>query len=843
MTTAFRLALLAALCGGACAPALIPGPAAPPAPAGAADPARETRALLLLLVDSQRFEPVVLAGAMRGGPALGEAAAEAMGRIGDPRARSYLAELLADPEPAVRRAAAFALGELEYPELPAGPEGAAEPPARRGPDDRVEAARALLVAAVDPDRETGRLAIEALGKIGVSVVEVLAALTADAGLAETERWARLLPPLFRFDEEATVAAAAGGLAAAGDPQLRRAAAYALSRNPRPAALPALRKLALDSDPRVRAWAARALGIVGDPAADLPRLARLLDDEDPAPAVQALRAGGVLRTVAPPAGEAASDAASAEPAAGGDAGGPAVDRATAGRWHRRLAELLADPRPHVRLAALEAAAHWLPDPALEAALAARAAGVRWDSAERAERPAEGGVGVPAGAVEEATAGGEGAPSGEPSDAVETGAGGAIPAGRPDGAMALAERAAALVALAEGRVASRSRPGAPRVDPEAAPEVVRLTDLVEAAAVSGAPRLRVAAARAAAAMDGEGHGALARLLADPDPAVRTAAYAAALGDSPDALLPVPASVAGFGVPSAPAVPGAAGAPPAATSGVQPAAALAAAALAADADPGVLAVVLGWLADHPVVGYEEIAKAAQRLLRDGGDAESALAAVRAVAARGEAESRERGGAVAVLERLTASGDWLVRRAAARGLAALGRPAPAVAPPRGRPPAVYEQIVERTAEPRTVEVVTSAGTLVIELACPAAPLTCLSFLHLAGQGFYDGLTFHRVVPDFVVQGGDPRGDGFGGPPFTLRDEINRLRYERGTVGMALAGPDTGGSQFFVTLAPQPHLDGGYTAFGRVVAGDEVLDRIVPGTAIERVREVSPPAGSAERR
>lgn len=152
----------------------------------------------------------------------------------------------------------------------------------------------------------------------------------------------------------------------------------------------------------------------------------------------------------------------------------------------------------------------------------------------------------------------------------------------------------------------------------------------------------------------------------------------------------------------------------------------------------------------------------------------------------------------------------------------------------AVYREVVERTREPRIVEVVTAPGTFRVELACPEAPLTCLSFLHLAGQGFYDGLTFHRVVPDFVVQGGDPRGDGFGGPPFTLRDEINRLRYERGTVGLALAGPDTGGSQFFVALAPQPHLDGGYTAFGRVVAGDEVLDRILPGATILRVREVA---------
>jgi cyclophilin family peptidyl-prolyl cis-trans isomerase len=93
--------------------------------------------------------------------------------------------------------------------------------------------------------------------------------------------------------------------------------------------------------------------------------------------------------------------------------------------------------------------------------------------------------------------------------------------------------------------------------------------------------------------------------------------------------------------------------------------------------------------------------------------------------------------------------------------------------------------------------------------------------------------VPDFVVQGGDPRGDGFGGPGYTIRDEINRLRYGRGTVGMALAGPDTGGSQFFITLSPQPHLDGGYTVFGEVESGLDVLDKIEAGDRIEKVVEL----------
>jgi cyclophilin family peptidyl-prolyl cis-trans isomerase len=127
------------------------------------------------------------------------------------------------------------------------------------------------------------------------------------------------------------------------------------------------------------------------------------------------------------------------------------------------------------------------------------------------------------------------------------------------------------------------------------------------------------------------------------------------------------------------------------------------------------------------------------------------------------------------------------------------------------------------------------MRLDCPQAPLTCLSFLQLAGQGYFDGLKFHRVVPDFVVQTGDPRGDGWGGPGFALRDEVNRLRFGRGAVGMALSGPDTGGSQFFIALAPQPHLDGGYTVFGQVLGDDSVLDRLRQDDGLVTIREIEP--------
>jgi cyclophilin family peptidyl-prolyl cis-trans isomerase len=129
-----------------------------------------------------------------------------------------------------------------------------------------------------------------------------------------------------------------------------------------------------------------------------------------------------------------------------------------------------------------------------------------------------------------------------------------------------------------------------------------------------------------------------------------------------------------------------------------------------------------------------------------------------------------------------------------------------------------------------TDRGTIELRLAADQAPLTVANFVSLARRGYFDGQRFHRVIPSFVAQGGDPRGDGNGGPGYAIRDELNPLRYDRGTLGMALSGPDTGGSQFFITHSPQPHLDGGYTVFGQLLTGGEVLDRIVQGDRIVRI-------------
>ncbi len=132
-----------------------------------------------------------------------------------------------------------------------------------------------------------------------------------------------------------------------------------------------------------------------------------------------------------------------------------------------------------------------------------------------------------------------------------------------------------------------------------------------------------------------------------------------------------------------------------------------------------------------------------------------------------------------------------------------------------------------------TDKGDITVRLDADEAPLTSGNLHALARKGYFNGVTFHRVVPDFVAQGGDPRGDGEGGPGYSIRCEVTRRPYLRGTVGMALAGKDTGGSQFFFTHAPQPHLDGRYTAFGEVVSGMDVVDALLEGDVIREVRAV----------
>ena len=132
-----------------------------------------------------------------------------------------------------------------------------------------------------------------------------------------------------------------------------------------------------------------------------------------------------------------------------------------------------------------------------------------------------------------------------------------------------------------------------------------------------------------------------------------------------------------------------------------------------------------------------------------------------------------------------------------------------------------------------TQKGVIELELSPHHAPKTVNNFVFLAREGFYDGVSFHRVINDFMIQGGDPTGSGRGGPGYRFEDEVegNPLIHEGGVISMANAGPNTNGSQFFITLSSQPHLNGKHTVFGKVVKGQEVVEAIRQGDRMERVQ------------
>lgn len=140
-------------------------------------------------------------------------------------------------------------------------------------------------------------------------------------------------------------------------------------------------------------------------------------------------------------------------------------------------------------------------------------------------------------------------------------------------------------------------------------------------------------------------------------------------------------------------------------------------------------------------------------------------------------------------------------------------------------------TNEDQRVIIETDKGTMIIALHADVAPKTVENFVTLIQKGFYNGLKFHRIVPGFVVQGGDPKGDGTGGPGYQIKAEFNEKKHLRGTVAMARSSsPDSAGSQFYICIAPQPSLDGQYTVFGQVVEGDEVIDKLAIGDVMSRV-------------
>jgi len=191
-----------------------------------------------------------------------------------------------------------------------------------------------------------------------------------------------------------------------------------------------------------------------------------------------------------------------------------------------------------------------------------------------------------------------------------------------------------------------------------------------------------------------------------------------------------------------------------------------------------------------------------------------------------------IAYLEALLQDNDPVVRRVASDLLFAADMKRRPYAPlPVTKTQAQYEEIARWSRQPHTATIHMPRGKIEIALLSQEAPMTTWNFAQLAKKNYFNNTSFMRVVPNFVIQGGDPRNDMNGGPGYAIRDEINLQKYTRGAMGMALSGPDTGGSQFFITHSPQPHLDGGYTIFGRVYEGMAgVVDHVERGDRVDRI-------------
>src|SRR5256714_1287431 len=294
----------------------------------------------------------------------------------------------------------------------------------------------------------------------------------------------------------------------------------------------------------------------------------------------------------------------------------------------------------------------------------------------------------------------------------------------------------------------------------------------------------------------------LIRDPDPRVREAAYAAIV---PPASVAVEDSVHALLL-----------------SGLR------------DPDFYVRATIIGALADRPAAGDLAAVIASYDLARRDSANDARLAAIQYVATSWKRDSTAFNATQRTqLARMPIPSDPL-ERAAGKTVSAWRNWASVRASP--RPIAWYRDLVRtivitaQSGKPPGATINTVRGPIRLELFGADAPITVWNFLTLARSGYYRNTHFHRVVPNFVAQDGDPRDDGNGGPGYSIRDEMNRHRYERGAVGMALSGPDTGGSQYFITHSPQPHLDGHYTVFGRVISGFDVLDKIVQGDQITKV-------------
>ncbi|MFL5432960.1 MAG: peptidylprolyl isomerase [Myxococcales bacterium] len=602
---------------------------------------------------------------------------------------------------------------------------------------------------------------------------------------------------------------------ADDPAVASVAAWALGRIE--GGEPALLGCLASSCPAAAA-AARALGHASLSAAALDALAQALRGKDPAVAGAAATSLGVLARLGP----------------------KGTDEEVASRAGSALAGALASPDARVRYGAAYAfgriagtappggLAALLSDPDAEVrAVAARAWGKQGGDPRRLETALrDGDVRV---RVEAARALGElgrAATTGHSGLAVRFGAGEAR-------SLLTAAIPPAVADLRGDPTAARFAHGLVAIFEAAAIARVDRTAIPEPASISGPTRASTAAGRCAAALAfdriegrisrtprcGAGLepewrsrmrvGILAAELAETDPDVRPAAVAA-LHDSDSRVRAQTAGAAG------------------------PALANELRALLDDRDPFVVADAASALAKEFAVAQASIPaaeKAVQRLLggkaKGAGDpASDALAALAQLLGATGAKDR----AAPLLLSLVPTASPFLHRSIADALRALGAPALAVSAPS---PAIPDEAAAgfpgETRRPRMLRLRTTAGDLALELHSRdgEAPLTSAAIGALAARGFYRSLSFHRVVPDFVVQGGDPRGDGDGGPGWAIPDEHTPLPFRRGTAGIATNGPETGGSQLFVCHSAQPHLDGRYTAFAELQEGESTLDSLQVGDEI----------------
>lgn len=624
------------------------------------------------------------------------------------------------------------------------------------------------------------------------------------------------------------------IAASPNPELRLRAALAAGRIRDARGLPAVVRLLADPDTAVAASSAFALGVLGDTAA-VPALVPLVTAERASvvPTV-AGEAAGALGKLGTERGRAAVTGFLRSAFQDDSASRLAVRHALLASWKfprtagdPALLRWTESPDPELRWRAVFALTR-RPDPAATPTLARLAADPDWRVRSFAVR------GLTATLADSSTVGAETARSLLLAALRDSSAAVRVNAARALGSHAHESSVAALTALLTGDDAHLAVTGAESLGRLGAAASVAagalasvaldtstiigvrsaaLAALAEAAPESAAQtaaqlgrerdwRARAASARAYARVGPVTRAELQALARDADPRVAAAALDAATGAAGaplDSLRPllVESLAAEDVILRATALSG----------------------LARLGDPSTLPVVLN-----------AYGLARRDSLNDA--ALAALEALSALRAAGSPVSR------AFASRFPRSNDYLVRQRAEALFGDTLRQAwgPALPVETGLDTAVYRTVIREWVAPALdgwaprVRIDTESGAIDLRLHAAEAPLTTMSFIALVQQGYFDGQEWPRVVPNFVIQGGDPRGDTSGGPGYALRDEINRHLYGSGTLGMALSGPDTGGSQWFVTHSPHPHLDGTYTVFGEVEDGMDVVGLVQVGERISRI-------------